>query len=63
MNKLTKMSTVLLASGIILVGCGGNKELAEKKDNKVFVLYNSKRYWRYESTCLWWLNVCRKHDI
>jgi len=34
MNKLTKMSAVLLASGIILTGCGGNKGLEDKKEQK-----------------------------
>ena len=34
MRKLTKMSAMLLASGIILTGCGGNKGLEEKKENK-----------------------------
>ncbi|MDI1578821.1 hypothetical protein QI376_10260, partial [Staphylococcus aureus] len=27
MRKLTKMSAMLLASGLILTGCGGNKGL------------------------------------
>lgn len=31
MRKLTKMSAMLLASGLILTGCGGNKGLEEKK--------------------------------
>lgn len=35
MNKLTKLSTVIFVSGIILAGCGNNKELTEKKENKV----------------------------
>ncbi|MCM3109248.1 hypothetical protein M3578_22095, partial [Bacillus velezensis] len=35
MNKLTKLSTVIFVSGIILAGCGSNKELTEKKENKV----------------------------
>ncbi len=30
MRKLTKMSAMLLASGLILTGCGGNKGLEEK---------------------------------
>ncbi|MDU3537652.1 MAG: hypothetical protein E7F63_06165, partial [Staphylococcus aureus] len=34
MRKLTKMSAMLLASGLILTGCGGNKGLEEKKENK-----------------------------
>lgn len=34
MNKITRMSTVLLISGLILTGCGGNKELEEKKEHK-----------------------------
>ncbi len=34
MRKLTKMSGMLLASGLILTGCGGNKGLEEKKENK-----------------------------
>ncbi|MGT0298774.1 ABC transporter substrate-binding protein [Staphylococcus aureus] len=33
MRKLTKMSAMLLASGLILTGCG-NKGLEEKKENK-----------------------------
>ncbi len=32
MNKLTKLSTVIFVSGIILAGCGSNKELTEKKE-------------------------------
>ena len=35
MNKLTKLSTVIFVSGISLAGCGSNKELTEKKENKV----------------------------
>ena len=31
MRKLTKMSAMLLASGIILTGCGGNKGLEKRK--------------------------------
>ena len=38
MNKLTKLSTVIFVSGIILAGCGSNKELTEKKENKVLSL-------------------------
>lgn len=34
MNNLTKMSAVLLASGMILTGCSGNKGLEEKKEQK-----------------------------
>lgn len=34
MNKLTKMSAVLIASGIILAGCGNGKGIEEKKENK-----------------------------
>ena len=34
MRKLTKMSAMLLASGLILTGCGGNKSFEEKKKNK-----------------------------
>ncbi|CAA4008800.1 Oligopeptide transporter putative substrate binding domain protein [Staphylococcus aureus] len=31
MRKLTKMSAMLLASGLILTGCGGDKRLRGKK--------------------------------
>lgn len=34
MNKLTKMSAVLIASGVILAGCGNSKGIEEKKENK-----------------------------
>lgn len=34
MNKLTKMSAILIASGIILAGCGNGKGIEEKKENK-----------------------------
>ena len=63
MNKLTKLSTVIFVSGIILAGCGSNKELTEKKENKSIIIYNCQRYWRYESPCLWRFNVSREYDL
>lgn len=37
MNKFIKLSIVIFVFGIILVGCGSNKELIEKKENKVLL--------------------------
>ena len=34
MNRLTKMSTILLASGMLLAGCGGSEGLEKKKEHK-----------------------------
>ncbi|EFS16580.1 staphylopine-dependent metal ABC transporter substrate-binding lipoprotein [Staphylococcus capitis] len=34
MNRLTKMSTILLASGMLLAGCGGSEGLEKKKEQK-----------------------------
>lgn len=34
MRKLIKMSVMLFVLGLILIGCGGNKGLEEKKENK-----------------------------
>ena len=42
MNKLTKLSTVIFVSGIILAGCGNNKELTEKKRIKYYHIQLSK---------------------
>ncbi len=41
MRKLTKMSAMLLASGLILTGCGGNKGLEEKKRKQAINVYDS----------------------
>ena len=34
MNRLTKMSAILLASGMLLAGCSGSEGLEKKKEQK-----------------------------
>ena len=40
MRKLTKMSAMLLASGLILTGCGGNKGLGGEKRKQAINVYD-----------------------
>ena len=38
MNRLTKMSTILLASGMLLAGCGGSEGLEKKKNKRHYLI-------------------------